>query len=189
MRFKAKQKKTRREREKNLALYATVVFFTQSKILCSTSFQFYPLFISQIISYKNKVSFFSKYSVSESLKLSPLITTIMSSTSFTDLLASSGVDCYEDDEDLRVSGSSFGGYCPERTVSGLSKFKAAQPPPLPISPSSHNFTFSDFLDSPLLLSSSHVKLPSFFIAFHIFYCINGRKTKKQILDFYHFFFF
>ncbi|XP_010469879.1 PREDICTED: probable WRKY transcription factor 25 [Camelina sativa] len=79
----------------------------------------------------------------------------MSSTSFTDLLASTGVDCYEDDEDLRVSGSSFGGYYPERTGSGLPKFKTAQPPPLPISQSSHNFTFSDFLDSPLLLSSSH----------------------------------
>ncbi|KAG7568933.1 WRKY domain [Arabidopsis thaliana x Arabidopsis arenosa] len=79
----------------------------------------------------------------------------MSSTSFTDLLESSGVDCYEDDEDLRVSGSIFGGYYQERTGSGLPKFKTAQPPPLPISPSSHNFTFSDFLDSPLLLSSSH----------------------------------
>ncbi|KAL1192741.1 putative WRKY transcription factor 25 [Cardamine amara subsp. amara] len=73
-----------------------------------------------------------------------------SSTSFTDLLASSGVDYYEEDEDLRVDG-----FYQERTGSGLPKFKTAQPPPLPISQSSHNFTFSDFIDSPLLLSSSH----------------------------------
>jgi len=102
----------------------------------------------------------------------------MSSTSFTDLLGSSGVDCYEDDEDLRVSGSSFGGYYPERTGSGLPKFKTAQPPPLPISQSSHNFTFSDYLDSPLLLSSSHViKLP-FFLNFLLF--IAEMKKKKTI---------
>ncbi|CAN8247479.1 unnamed protein product [Cochlearia groenlandica] len=73
-----------------------------------------------------------------------------SSTSFTDLLASSGVDCYDEDEDFRVSGSV--GFYPERTGSGLPKFKTAQPPPLPIS---HRFSFSDLLDSPLLLSSSH----------------------------------
>uniref|UniRef100_A0A1J3FXC7 Putative WRKY transcription factor 25 n=1 Tax=Noccaea caerulescens TaxID=107243 RepID=A0A1J3FXC7_NOCCA len=83
----------------------------------------------------------------------------MSSTSFTDLLASSGVDCYEKDEDFRVSGSvslyQNGGFYPERTGSGLPKFKTAQPPPLPISQSSHHFAFSDFLESPLLLSSSH----------------------------------
>lgn len=103
----------------------------------------------------------------------------MSSTSFTDLLESSGVDCYEDDEDLRVSGSIFCGYYQERTGSGLPKFKTAQPPPLPISPSSHNFTFSDFLDSPLLLSSSHViKLPFFLIVSSI-YC---RNEKKQSFD-------
>jgi len=125
---------------------------TQSKSLCSflvlSSFSFQDQF-------HKKVSFFSESSVLEILKLSPLLKTIMSSTSFTDLLGSSGVDCYEDDEDLRVSGSSFGGYYPERTGSGLPKFKTAQPPPLPISQSSHNFTFSDYLDSPLLLSSSH----------------------------------
>ncbi|CAG7880341.1 unnamed protein product [Brassica rapa] len=70
----------------------------------------------------------------------------MSSASFTDLLASSGVDCYEEDEDFLC------GFSPERTGSGLPKFKTAQPPPLPISQS---FAFSDLLDSPLLLSSSH----------------------------------
>jgi len=83
----------------------------------------------------------------------------MSSTSFTDLLSSSGVDCYEKDEDLRVSGSvslyQNGGFYQERTGSGLPKFKTAQPPPLPISQSSHHFAFSDLLESPLLLSSSH----------------------------------
>ncbi|KAJ0228718.1 WRKY transcription factor 25 [Hirschfeldia incana] len=75
----------------------------------------------------------------------------MSSASFTDLLASSsGVDCYEQDEDF------LGGFYPERTGSGLPKFKTAQPPPLPISQASHGFSFSELLDdSPLLLSSSH----------------------------------
>ncbi|CAF2096625.1 hypothetical protein HID58_091539 [Brassica napus] len=73
----------------------------------------------------------------------------MSSTSFSDLLASSGVDCYEQDEDF------LGGFYPERTGSGLPKFKTAQPPPLPISQASHGFSFSELLDSPLLLSSSH----------------------------------
>ncbi|KFK21955.1 hypothetical protein AALP_AAs48252U000400 [Arabis alpina] len=79
----------------------------------------------------------------------------MSSTSFTDLLASPGVDCYEEDEDFGVSGSvslfQGGGFYPERTGSGLPKFKTAQPPPLPIS----HYALSDFIDSPLLLSSSH----------------------------------
>ncbi|KAL0710461.1 hypothetical protein Bca4012_017439 [Brassica carinata] len=70
----------------------------------------------------------------------------MSSTSFTDLLASSGVDFHEEDEDF------LGGFYPDRNGSGLPKFKTAQPPPLPISQS---FAFSDLLDSPLLLSSSH----------------------------------
>ena len=74
----------------------------------------------------------------------------MSSTSFTDLLASSGVDPYEQDEDF------LGGFYPEETGSGLPKFKTAQPPPLPISQSSRSFAFSELLDSPLLLSSSHV---------------------------------
>ncbi|ESQ51591.1 hypothetical protein EUTSA_v10016764mg [Eutrema salsugineum] len=82
----------------------------------------------------------------------------MSSSSFTDLLASSGVDCYQEDEDFRVSGSvslyQSDGFNLERTGSGLPKFKTAQPPPLPISKSSH-FAFSDLLDSPLLLCSSH----------------------------------
>ncbi|WZY90046.1 probable WRKY transcription factor 25 [Brassica napus] len=73
----------------------------------------------------------------------------MSSTSFTDLLASSGVDPYEQDEDF------LGGFYPEETGSGLPKFKTAQPPPLPISQSSRSFAFSELLDSPLLLSSSH----------------------------------
>ncbi|KAG5396764.1 hypothetical protein IGI04_018578 [Brassica rapa subsp. trilocularis] len=73
----------------------------------------------------------------------------MSSTSFSDLLASSGVDCYEQDEDF------LGGFYPERTGLGLPKFKTAQPPPLPISQASHGFSFSELLDSPLLLSSSH----------------------------------
>ncbi|KAJ0261866.1 WRKY transcription factor 25 [Hirschfeldia incana] len=71
----------------------------------------------------------------------------MSSTSFTGLLASSGVDFHEEEEE-----DFLGGYYPETTVSGLPKFKTAQPPPLPISQS---FAFSDLLDSPLLLSSSH----------------------------------
>ncbi|KAJ4866130.1 putative WRKY transcription factor 25 [Raphanus sativus] len=70
----------------------------------------------------------------------------MSSTSFTDLLASSGVDFHEEDEDF------LGGFYPEITGLGLPKFKTAQPPPLPISQS---FAFSDLPDSPLLLSSSH----------------------------------
>ncbi|CAH8358204.1 unnamed protein product [Eruca vesicaria subsp. sativa] len=70
----------------------------------------------------------------------------MSSTSFTDLLAFSGVDCYEEDKDFH------GGIYPDRTGSGLPKFKMAQPSLLPISQS---FAFSDLLDSPLLLSSSH----------------------------------
>ncbi|KAF8052796.1 hypothetical protein N665_1504s0004 [Sinapis alba] len=73
----------------------------------------------------------------------------MSSTSFTDLLASSGVDSYEQDEDF------LGGFYPERTGSGLPKFKTVQPPPLPISQPSRSFAFSELLDSPLLLSSSH----------------------------------
>ncbi|KAF3581666.1 hypothetical protein DY000_02034799 [Brassica cretica] len=73
----------------------------------------------------------------------------MSSTSFTDLLASSGVDPYEQDEDF------LGGFFPETTGSGLPKFKTAQPSPLPISQSSRSFAFSELLDSPLLLSSSH----------------------------------
>ncbi|CAH8282337.1 unnamed protein product [Eruca vesicaria subsp. sativa] len=73
----------------------------------------------------------------------------MSSTSFTDLLASSGVDSYEQDEDF------LGGFYPESTGSGLPKFKTSQPSPLPISQPSRNFAFSELLDSPLLLSSSH----------------------------------
>ncbi|KAJ4903265.1 putative WRKY transcription factor 25 [Raphanus sativus] len=75
----------------------------------------------------------------------------MSSTSFTDLLASSGVDCYEQGEDF------LRGFYPETNGSGLPKFKTAQPPPLPISQPPQNFAFSssELLDSPLLLSSSH----------------------------------
>ncbi|KAG2288975.1 hypothetical protein Bca4012_036592 [Brassica carinata] len=79
----------------------------------------------------------------------------MSSTSFTDLLASSGVDSYGQDEDFRVSGYQNDGFYPEITGSGLPKFKTAQPPPLPISQASHGFAFSELLDSPLFLSSSH----------------------------------
>ncbi|KAG2327581.1 hypothetical protein Bca52824_010309 [Brassica carinata] len=67
----------------------------------------------------------------------------MSSTSFTDLLASSGVDSYGQDEDFRVSGYQNDGFYPEITGSGLPKFKTAQPPPLPISQASHEFGISD----------------------------------------------
>ncbi|KAJ4911418.1 putative WRKY transcription factor 25 [Raphanus sativus] len=96
----------------------------------------------------------------------------MSSTSFTDLLASSGVDSYEQDEDF------LGGFYPERTGSGLPKFKTAQPPPLPISQPSHGFAFSELLDSPLLLSSSHSLISPTTGAFP-YQCFNGSGPKNH----------
>ncbi|CAN7010911.1 unnamed protein product [Brassica oleracea var. botrytis] len=96
----------------------------------------------------------------------------MSSTSFTDLLASSGVDCYEQDEDF------LGGFYPERTGSGFPKFKTAQPPPLPISQASHGFSFSDLLDSPLLLSSSHSLISPTTGAFP-YQCFNGTNNHSD----------
>ncbi|KAG2308605.1 hypothetical protein Bca4012_082310 [Brassica carinata] len=97
----------------------------------------------------------------------------MSSSSFTDLLASSGVDCYEQDEDF------LGGFYPETTGSGLPKFKAAQPPPLPISQPSRSFAYSELLDSPLLLSSSHSLISPTTGAFP-FQAFNGSDFPWQI---------
>ena len=102
----------------------------------------------------------------------PLFVKTMSSTSFTDLLASSGVDCYEQDEDF------LGGFYPERTGSGFPKFKTAQPPPLPISQASHGFSFSDLLDSPLLLSSSHSLISPTTGAFP-YQCFNGTNNHSD----------
>ncbi|XP_018441601.1 probable WRKY transcription factor 25 [Raphanus sativus] len=97
----------------------------------------------------------------------------MSSTSFTDLLASSGVDCYEQDEDF------LGGFYPERTGSGLPKSKTAQPPPLPISQPSHGFAFSELLDSPLLLSSSSHSLISPTTGAFPYQCFNGTNNHSE----------
>ncbi|XP_019454457.1 PREDICTED: probable WRKY transcription factor 26 isoform X2 [Lupinus angustifolius] len=85
-------------------------------------------------------------------------------TSFSDLLASP----IDDDNNNKHIGLSD--CVAERTGSGVPKFKSIQPPSLPLSPSSlfspssyfaipHGLNPAQFLDSPVLLNSSHT-LPS-----------------------------
>ncbi|KAE9596075.1 hypothetical protein Lal_00030869 [Lupinus albus] len=82
-------------------------------------------------------------------------------TSFSDLLASP----IDDDNNKHRGSGGLSERVADRTGSGVPKFKSIQPPSLPLfSPSSyfaipHGLSPAQFLDSPVLLNSSHI-LPS-----------------------------